>query len=917
MRIVRSTLIGTAVAMALFGRNGAAQADTPAAPADSPAAPAASSQNNGPATLDEIVVTSYRKSLEASMQEKRDATGVQEVLSAEDVGKFPDKNLAEALQRVPGVVTQRDFGEGERINLRGLLPTLTKATLNGHSLASADWFILDQQNATRSFNYLILPADLIGTANVVKTAQADIEEGGIAGAIDVKTRKPLDLENLTAYASLESSFVSTSDKAAPYATGLISFKDKDNTIGFLLAGIYQETHLRRDGFEILGYQPLSGIQKGSTDPTLVPTQINQALFQQDRIREGGNFDFQVKPTDQLEINFSGLLSILQAENFNDSWYSNAQQGIGQGGTFTDMVNVQGAYVAGTVVSKGGGTDPTGSTFNYDSFHRFAKTITNNLDLKNVRYTPDQWVVTGDIGYTQASGNTDPQYFMEFQAPGAFHYDLTKGITQMPIPNAAGQTFSFANPNDYNFNYANADIFTNDDRESYGYLDAEKTLDLGILKSIKFGAKLTDHQRDAAGLYTTYGGFFGPLTQQYGNNVAFFAGGTTPNNWLSGISSPGSITQAFRTNPSTVQNILSTQVLAGGRLPYPTQGFSVNEQTYGTYVMGNFEDSDKRWRGNVGVRLAHTRENTSGALVGAQLGQPGVFTSPFYPGLGVQVVGTTKSYTDVLPSLNFTYDVTPDFLARFSTAKVMARPDFIQIAPIVNLNPGALSGVAGNPGLNPYRAWQEDLSFEWYPNRDTAYTLALFYKKITSFVETNTSTQFFDVQDKNSPSALCNATQGTGVFSCPFTVNGYMNTNGGKAEGAEFGITQGIWGGFGVTANYSYVDTSLNSGQPFPGTSKNTYNFTAYYENQLVSVRASWTQRSAFFQTVDRASNVFEDTLTQLDMSAAYNITSYLAATFEAQNLLDDKVYQYDDTITHPRALYDNGRVFFVGFKAKF
>src|ERR1700758_4989418 len=149
MRIARSTLVGTAVAMALFGRNGAARAEAPAADA-------ADDSNN---SVEEIVVHGYRASVRASLETKREATGVEEVITAEDVGKFPDKNLAEALQRVPGIVTNREFGEGERINLRGTLTSLTNTTYNGHALSSADWFILDQQNATRSFNYLMFPSD--------------------------------------------------------------------------------------------------------------------------------------------------------------------------------------------------------------------------------------------------------------------------------------------------------------------------------------------------------------------------------------------------------------------------------------------------------------------------------------------------------------------------------------------------------------------------------------------------------------------------------------------------------------------------------------------------------------------------------------------------------------------------------------
>src|SRR6185295_19922907 len=145
MKTNRSTLIGAAVAMALM---------KPAAPAHADDASAEQ--------LDEVVVTGIRGSIRQSLQTKREAVGVVDAISSEDVGKFPDKNLAEALQRVPGIVISRDFGEGERVNLRGLSSTLTRTTLNGHGLATADWFILDQLNSTRSFNYLMLPSDVIG-----------------------------------------------------------------------------------------------------------------------------------------------------------------------------------------------------------------------------------------------------------------------------------------------------------------------------------------------------------------------------------------------------------------------------------------------------------------------------------------------------------------------------------------------------------------------------------------------------------------------------------------------------------------------------------------------------------------------------------------------------------------------------------
>src|SRR3984957_2538002 len=378
MRIVRSTLIGTAVAVALFGRNGMVQADTPAsasgsAPANAAAtAPAdvAGTGDAGAADLQEVVVTGFRASVEASLETKREATGVEDVLTAEDVGKFPDKNVAEALQRLPGIVTQRDFGEGERINLRGTLDTLTKTTLDGHSLSTADWFIIDQQNATRSFNYLILPADLIGKAEVLKTAEADVEEGGIGGPINIERGKPLGLHTFTAYLSAEAAHTDLADKTTPFATGLVSWKDDEDRFGFLLAGIYQEKKIRRDGNEILGYVPLSTLTPNAPNgQLLIPTLIDAALFEQDRIRKGGNFDMEIKPTDQLDINFSGLLSIFEANNTNQSWIADVQRAVGSGGTLTNCVQAGGGCVAGTATSPAGG--PSNFAYFYHSFERVA------------------------------------------------------------------------------------------------------------------------------------------------------------------------------------------------------------------------------------------------------------------------------------------------------------------------------------------------------------------------------------------------------------------------------------------------------------------------------------------------------------------------------------------------------------------
>jgi iron complex outermembrane recepter protein len=887
--------VGTAVAMALFGRNAAARAAE---------APAAASPDDS--SVEEIVVHGYRASVRESLETKREATGVEEVITAEDVGKFPDKNLAEALQRVPGIVTQRDFGEGERINLRGTLTTLTNATFNGHALSTADWFILDQQNATRSFNYLMFPSDLIGKVEVQKTAQADVQEGGIGGTVNIQTRKPLELDPYTAFASLEGAYTSASKKYDPYGTALLSWHDSNNMIGVLVAGLYQERHIRRDGFEILGYAPLSQTAAGSTDKNLVPTLINSALFQQDRVRKGGNFDIQFKPIEQLEFNLNGFLSIFDAENTNQSYLVDPQRAIANGGTLTNGVLDHGAYVAGTVSSAAGGTSDFGVF--YDSFHRLAKTSSHNIDL-DTKYTPtDTLTVHLDFGYTDAVGKTDPQYFPEFGAPATFSYDFRHGIQVAMLPNAKGTTVDWTNPNSFVFDFANDDVFLNKDKEAYLYLDAEQKLDIGVLKSVKVGFKASNHERDASGDFTTYGGFYRPINTLPASD---FAGGLTPGDFLHNIASAGSLTQAWIVDPAKAQAILSQQEAISGRIPYPQGGFTAQEKTQGGYVMANL--GGERWRGNVGVRLVHTDQITTGAVFVADPNQPGVIANPF----GAYIpTAAERTYNDVLPSLNLAYDITPDVVARFAAAKVMSRPDFTDMVPRTTLNVGALTGSAGNPNIDPYRASQADLSFEWYPNKDTAYSLAFYYKSIKSFIVDKPVAEVLPFSGDSAPSAAC-ATVSANLFNCPYTVNVRSNGGGGKLKGVELGITQPIWGGFGLQANYTYSDATLDSGDPFPGNSKNTYDFTGFFENNLVSARLSWTQRSNFFVTFDRTSNLYETANTSLDAAASVNVTKYLAITAEAQNLTDSKIVQYADYLSHPRAIYDNGRVYFAGVKLRF
>jgi iron complex outermembrane receptor protein len=857
-------------------------------------------------TVDEVVVTGIRASIQQSIETKRNANAVVDVLSAEDVGKFPDKNLAEALQRVPGVTINREFGEGERVSLRGLAPNLTRTLYNGHGLATADWFILDQQSATRSFNFLMLPSEIIGQTVVYKSPTADLEEGGVGGTVNVITRKPLDLEPLTVYASAQGAYTEMSDKWDPQFSGLVSWKNADETLGVLVAGVYQKRQIRRDAIEVLGYSnyTLNG------QSLLVPALIGSALFQQERVRQGANFEVQWKPNDRVELALSGLYSKFDADNFNQNYMAWGSNALGSaGGTLTNATIQDDTVVAGTITS-----GPGGRAVVFDAIDRSALAETRNINFEAKLNPTEDWALRFQVGYTDASGDTESQPFAEFAQPGSFTYDLRGGLPKVSY----GGGINPASPAGMIFDFASLHQITNDDSEFYAYADAERQLELGALSAVKFGVKYTDHERETDFQATTYGGFFMPLEASGCGGrctAANFAGGPLPSDFAEDFAQPGALTSYWQVDRDKLQSIfygLPASVRA--RVPNYPEIFSVQEKAFAGYVMGEFEGEG--WRGNIGVRVINTEQTSTGYGTSLAATDPGRVSNAFGD---FRLISVTREYTDVLPSANFTFDLTDDLILRFAAARVMGRPDFTDIAPRVSLNPGALSGAGGDPNIDPYRANQFDVSFEWYPRPQTMVAAALYLKDLQSFITDRPVTQTFGIETQTPNASLCTPAGGANpnLFNCQFTINRRANGGGGKLQGVELSVQAPIWNGFGVLGSYTYSDAELDSGEPLPGNSTHAFNLTAFYENDRLSARLAYAQRSEFFVTFDRATQLNQDGLKQLDASVVFNVTDQLALTFDAQNLTDEEIVQYAGDSFRPRGTYDYGRTYFVGARFRY
>lgn len=857
---------------------------------------------------DEIVVSGIRASLQDALNTKRQASVISDVISAEDIGKFPDRNVAEALQRVPGIVINREFGEGERVSLRGTAPNLTKTMVNGHNIATADWFILEQLSATRSFNYLTLPSEIVGRLEVYKSPQADVEEGGIGGTINVTTRNPLDLDPFSFSGSIQGVYSERRGGVDPQLSGVLSWHNDDKTFGVLVGGFYQKRDIRRDGIEVLGY--MDATVAGQT--VKAPALIGSALFLQERERYGGNIGIQFSPSDALDINITGLYSRFGANNFNQNYLAWTSNALGGGGTLTNATVRNGTAVSGTVTSSGAGT--TGRAVVFDAIDREAVSTTFAADFDMVWRPSDRGNLHFKFGYTKADGDTVQQPFYEGGAPGAFTYDLTGGI-----PRVSFSGLSATNPAALDFDFGSLHQVTNDDKEVYVYADYEHEVDLGPINALKVGFKYTDHDRVTTFLATTYGGFFLPLLASGCGGApctsSFFAGGTTPSDFLGNIGGAGVLRSYWtvdRAKLQTTYGALPANVRA--RIILPSENHSINEQGIGGYVMAKFGGDD--WRGNFGVRVIQTKQTSTGNVIGVPAATPGVVTGNAF---GDYLPTTVRrSYTDVLPSINVSFDLNPELVLRVAAGRTMARPDYTDIVPRISLNPGSLTASGGNPNLNPYRANQFDVSLEWYPSKDTIVAAAVYYKDVESYITDAVTQQRFPVQTATPNLARCNLVNaGNNLYDCLFDTTIRSNGPGGTNKGFEFQLTQQIFGGFGVQANYTFSDASVRGGGEVSGNSKHTLNLSGFFENDLLSARLSYNYRSKFFVTFDRASPLNQQATSSLDASLSVNLTDNIALSADVINITNHKIRQFSGIEDRPRAIYDNGRQIYFGARVKF
>ena len=912
-----------------------------------------------------IVVTGIRASLERSIQTKQDADTNVEVVSAEDVGKLPDKNIADALSRLTGVNVQYGgalaMDEAERVAIRGTSPNLNLVTLNSHALSSGDWHVGDQGGSGRSVGFGLLPSQLIGQAIVYKTGRADITEGGIAGTVDIITRKPLDFRKpFTGEAALGFAHTDLPKKTDPQMSGLIAWQNDDKTFGAMVQAFSEKRHLRRDGQEIFGYNYITVAQaNASGNPALIaaaqaaattstptltnvrmPGSLNSAMFAGVRERSGGYFGAQWKPVVGLDLNFSAFKSELKADNYNSSGYGLPNTLLNNGWQIQNGVVENDVLVGASLVRPASAAATQRVVgFQFDHFLRQgAKSKSNFYDLDFKWRATDNLSFKGRVGSTEGSGvtNSQPSIVLGIINPN-ITYRINPGseAVDYSILNAAGGNIDLNNPANFvQLNNQGASVNSND-KETYTHVDGEYKFDGGMFRNIKFGARSAKHKRTYDVLsprwnaqYTAAGALVAPspfIAVTGGLLVTNIVGpipvsaGTYPANWSSGIS--GNFPRSMmRYDTSQMQNLANQFVNWDPVLGKNwSAGFEVKENNDAFYLMSEFELNNKL-SGNIGLRAVTTEVRstayqalTSGPAAGQCVPlQPcnvaNAITTSSLATYVPQVVET--KHTDYLPSLNLRWEIEPKLIGRLGITKTLGRANYNELAAAVNLNNTLLTGTSGNPRLRPTTSTNMDASLAYYFARRAYVSGALFSQDIKDYVKPGSSNlEFFNTN--------------TNTFST-YLVTSRVAVNA-RIRGVELAGEMPLTGGFGVLANVTMVDGKDANGQPFLGTSDLTYNLQGYYEDDKFSARLAWNWRSDYAIAL-LANKPGVTTVVgthryasggSLSASLSYKITPQISVHLDGNNLLNPVRQTYYINEHAPGYAHEFGRQFFLNLRAKF
>ncbi|HEL3159538.1 TPA: TonB-dependent receptor [Stenotrophomonas maltophilia] len=864
--------------------------------------------------LDTVTVTGIRGSMEKSLDTKREANARVEVVTAEDVGKLPAHNVADTLQRLPGVnissssADEGGFDEADRVSLRGTSPSLTQTLINGHTVGSADWFVLSQgNNVGRSVSYSLLPSELVSSVEVNKSSQAKLQDGGTTGTVNIITRKPLEFsKQFTAEGSIGMVRSDQAKSNDPQYSALFNYKNDEGTFGVMVQGFSQKRELRREAQEIPGgfftLGPNDDVVKGNAakgvapHPDLngvaVPGLLGSTLFEQTRERKGGLVSLQFKPSDSLTLGLNGFSSELKANNYNRNFMM-------FGNSFAKSQAPDPGYVVkdGVLTNANYKGMPGTDYAVYDMIYRESKAKSSYVTFDADWQINDSLTAKFQAGSTKGTGETPRQYIAEVTLANGGGASWATHGNGSPIDWNVGGDIS---PNGVtSFGTWGNQQVTAEDKEKWATLDFNQYFnDGGVLSSIDFGLRFADHKREALSPEgATPGDIWSALkngaTANYPSGFAGDIGGTFPRNlWYF---TPGALKDAV-TNNSTW--------LAGndgptGRHNYGAE-WKVKEKNFAGYVQANFRGD--WWSGNVGLRYVNIKQDIDTYNAVSKAADADV-SSLF--GMWERLAFQNKR-NRVLPSANIKFDLDDSLVLRVAASQTQTLPDYSALGASSYGSDLNRTGGGGNPNLKPTLSTNLDANLEWYFMPRGLLSVGAYHMNLKDYIA-------FDVVSRQLYSELTNQLE-TYQISTPINADG-------KVTGVEVAYEQPIGEYFGINANYTYANgttshTWSDGSHNLLGTSKNTYNVGAYFENERFGARVSYTRRSSFLISLSGTNPYYQDDFGTLSASLSYKATDWLSISLDGLNL-NNPTYKYYQTAAIPTSFYSNGRQYYLNFRFKY
>lgn len=881
------------------------------------------SEKEEAAKEEKIVVVGIRGSLEQSLDRKREAKTFLDAITAEDIGKFPDQNVAESLQRIAGVAIDREGGEGQLVSVRGLGSEFNTTLLNGRSLASI--------SGGRGFSFDVIASELISGAQVHKTQSASMVEGASGATINLESFQPLDIDGFKAVGSVKYLHDDMTSTTKPQISGLISNTFADNKVGVLFSFSRTDREYRSDQAQNGGFYKTDLSFEDPNNPgqmiemadVTMPRNYDQIAKQETRERIGGTFVLQYKPTEDMTLTADYLTSkydVKYSENtlahwFDTDWISGASLDANRTAVKLDFLGDRGGK---TDYLNRESTRPT-ETKLYGINMEWNATNTLQLTADFYRSTAvsdnfDGWTdtvagVRNDYSYDHSTGAALPTL--------TFKEQLDKNNLLGGWGERGGSYIS--------------------DEISDAKINGEWDVNWGPLVSISFGVANSDRELNTKNGSTPWPlvcllGCFGNVTMPSSmfslyNADGFLSAvnGNPVQQWLTFSSaeffkfagSEAAISQFSEEDQVWIREAIAANPNFTAEERTWNNNFIVQEEVTSFYTDFFFEQEN--WSALLGLRYLNNKTTGIGTqwyltnLVPSandpdQLG--GVYSDDTLP------INLKSDYKKLLPSLNLKFDIADDWVTRFAYSKSMTRPDIGKMSPRTSYNDGNiddLTGSGGNPGLKPYESKNYDLGLEWYYNPGSYASIAYYEKRIDGYIENEEQQETLTL-----PSGTYN-----------YTITRPFNVNSAKITGQEliiqhmFDSLPAPFNGLGVILNMTFVDGKSSKDEPnkpFQVGLGDSQNLVLFYEQEDFQARIAYNNRDEFFQYWRGSSYqhpVYVKDYAQIDVSASYDVNENFQVFFEGINVTNET---YDKRATFENqmmSITETGARYAIGARFSF